>query len=148
MIEYTFGWFQKQRPSSENETVFENAICRISINLLHTFSITFIHVDICKISTLIAGNLPDIALLKKNTVPFKSLGPGRCGCNLKSIISKLYGEIRLAFPEMAPLMNATWPHWWFINIGSGNGLVSWSKKAITWVNIDADLCHHMVSLGR
>ena len=29
-----------------------------------------------------------------------------------------------------------------INIGSGNGLM---QQAITWVNVDPDLCHHMAT---
>ena len=33
-------------------------------------------------------------------------------------------------------------------MGSGNGLMpSGNKQAITWANVDPDLCHHMASLG-
>ena len=37
-------------------------------------------------------------------------------------------------------MNATRPYKWKVNIGSGNGLV---PSAITWANVDPDLCRHM-----
>ena len=46
-------------------------------------------------------------------------------------------------------MFVTGVHWWSVNIGSGNGLVLCAirQQAITWANIDADLCHHMASIG-
>ena len=40
-------------------------------------------------------------------------------------------------------MKANALHWWQVYIGWGNGLV----PSGTWVNADADLYHHMVSLG-
>ena len=48
-------------------------------------------------------------------------------------------------------MNVIGLHWWSVNIGSGNGLVpsgnNCQQQAITWANVDPDLCRHMVSLG-
>ena len=43
-------------------------------------------------------------------------------------------------------MNATRPHWWLINIGSGNG---WClrQQAITWTNVHPGLCRHMASFN-
>ena len=41
-------------------------------------------------------------------------------------------------------MNVTGSYWWWVNIGSGNGLV---PSAITWANVDPDLCRHMAALG-
>ena len=38
-------------------------------------------------------------------------------------------------------MNATGPYWWQDNIGSIR------QQAITWANVDLDLCCQMVSLG-
>ena len=32
-----------------------------------------------------------------------------------------------------------------VNIGTGNGLVR--QQAVTWANVDPDLCRHMVSQG-
>ena len=45
-------------------------------------------------------------------------------------------------------MNATWPHWWFVNIRSGNWLMPSGKQPITWtiVFICQVLWHHRVSL--
>ena len=40
---------------------------------------------------------------------------------------------------------ATRPYWWLVDIGSGSGLVLSGNKAITWSNVDTDLCRHMVS---
>ena len=43
---------------------------------------------------------------------------------------------------------ATRPHWWLVNIGSGNGLIgALRQQAITWTNVDPHLCRHMASLG-
>ena len=36
----------------------------------------------------------------------------------------------LAVPAKCPHVNATRPHWWFVNIGSGNGLVPWRTKTL------------------
>ena len=44
-------------------------------------------------------------------------------------------------------MNTTGYYWWYVNIWSGNGLVSSGKQAITWASVDHDLQRHMVSLG-
>ena len=57
-----------------------------------------------------------------------------------------------------PQMQITGPHWWWVNTGSGNGLVPsdnkslaepimWWQQAISWFNVNPDLCHHMASLG-
>ena len=35
------------------------------------------------------------------------------------------------------------PYWWWVNVGSGNGLVPTGNKPLP----NPDLCHHMVSLG-
>ena len=40
-------------------------------------------------------------------------------------------------------MNATEPHWWYIKIGSGNGLVPAGKKAISCANVHLDLGRHV-----
>ena len=42
---------------------------------------------------------------------------------------------------------AVGPHLWQVNIGLGNGLVAIWLQAITCVNVDLDLCCHMVSLN-
>ena len=47
-------------------------------------------------------------------------------------------------------VNATTPHWSWVNIGSDNGLVpslSVRQQAIVWANVDLDPCRHMTSLG-
>ena len=41
-------------------------------------------------------------------------------------------------------MNVTGLCWWSVNIGSGNEWLC----AITWANVDSDLCCHMVSLDQ
>ena len=38
------------------------------------------------------------------------------------------------------------PHLWLVNIGSGNGLMPGRHQAITWANVDPDLCQHTVSV--
>ena len=54
-----------------------------------------------------------------------SLASGRCGCNLKSVILKFISSINILSIscEICPEVNATRPHWWLGNIGSGNGLM-------------------------
>ena len=52
-----------------------------------------------------------------------SLAPQRCGSNLKSKIFKLFIQNN----TWGTQVYATEPHWWDINIGSGNGLVALSK---------------------
>ena len=46
-------------------------------------------------------------------------------------------------------MNVTEPYWWLANIGSGNRL--WlgavGHQAVTWANVDLDLCNHMTPLS-
>ena len=46
-------------------------------------------------------------------------------------------------------MNITGPYLLQVNNGSGNGLVPSGNKAeaITWANVDPDLCRHIASLG-
>ena len=43
-------------------------------------------------------------------------------------------------------VNATRPHWWFVNIGSGYGFGA-VRQAITWTNADPISWLHTVSLG-
>ena len=43
-------------------------------------------------------------------------------------------------------MNATRPYWWLVNIGSGNGLVSWGSKPLPEPML-TQICVHMASLG-
>ena len=73
---------------------------------------------------------------------FNSLAPGRCGCNLKSIIFKLISRISLASPVKLPsgechktslMISQYWFRWW--------------HQAITWASVDPDLCHDVASLG-
>ena len=40
-----------------------------------------------------------------------------------------------------PQVNTAKPHWWLVNIGSGR------QQAITWANVNPNLCCHMASLG-
>ena len=47
--------------------------------------------------------------------------------------------------SLCPLVNATRPHWWLVNIRSVNGLGP--SGNITWASVDPGLCHHMASLG-
>ena len=52
-------------------------------------------------------------------------------CSLKSINFKLISKINLDhFHWNCPHMNATRPHWWLVNIGSGNGLVPIGTKPL------------------
>ena len=46
------------------------------------------------------------------------------------------------------LVNATEPHYWEVNIGSGYGLMLLGNRqqAITWANADPSLCYHVESL--
>ena len=46
-----------------------------------------------------------------------------------------------AYLVKLPNMNVTGLHWWSVNIGAVR------QQAITWANVDSDLCCHMVSLG-
>ena len=57
-----------------------------------------------------------------------SLGLGRCGCNLKSIIFKLIWRIDILWN--CPQVNATRLHWWLVSIGSCNGLVLSGNKPL------------------
>ena len=38
-------------------------------------------------------------------------------------------------------------HWSQADTGSGNGLSVVRQQAITWANVDPDLCRHMALLG-
>ena len=62
---------------------------------------------------------------KLNTSLFDSLAPGRHQCNFRKVIFKLNYEIALRWM----------PH------------VLTDDQAITWVNVDSDLCRQMASLG-
>ena len=44
-------------------------------------------------------------------------------------------------------MNARMPHWWLVNIGSGNGLVVSSNKPFPETNDNQALSRYMASLG-
>ena len=44
-------------------------------------------------------------------------------------------------------VNATRPHWWLVNIGSGNGLVPSGTKPLPELMFDSDLYRHMASAG-
>ena len=43
---------------------------------------------------------------------------------------------------MKLLSDAIEPHWWQVNIGSGNAV---RHQAITWANVDQTLCRSMAS---
>ena len=43
-------------------------------------------------------------------------------------------------------MSAAEPHWWEVNIGSGNVLVAWRQQALTWANADPDLGHNELNM--
>ena len=38
-------------------------------------------------------------------------------------------------------MNVAGPYWWEVNIGA------WCHQAITWANVELDLCRHTASLS-
>ena len=44
-------------------------------------------------------------------------------------------------------VSATGLHWWQVNIASGKWLGAATQQAITWANVDPDLCGHIASLG-
>ena len=44
-------------------------------------------------------------------------------------------------------MNVAGPCWWYVSIGSSNGLVPSGNKPFIWTNVNPVLCHHMASLG-
>ena len=54
------------------------------------------------------------------------------GCNFKLVISNSHIEDEYHEPFLwnRPKVNATRPYWWWLNIGSGNGLVH--DGTITW----------------
>ena len=62
---------------------------------------------------------------------FNSLAPGRFQFNFRSVIFKLtivnggWGTL-----WNCPQMNGTRPYWWWVNIGSGNGLVLSGTKPL------------------
>ena len=63
--------------------------------------------------------------------PVNSLAPVRCGCNFKCtflthVVDWILDHILLNFSQI----NVPEPHWWQVNIGSGNGLVSLSNKPL------------------
>ena len=75
-----------------------------------------------------------------------SLTPGRCSCNLKLIIFKLMSRIDVLSLSCEIVLR--WmPHWWFIKIGSDNGLVPPGNKPLPEPDVDPDLDCHMASLG-
>ena len=45
------------------------------------------------------------------------------------------------------MVNGTGPYWWQVIIGWGHWLGAFKQQAITWANVDPDVCCHMVSLG-
>ena len=61
-----------------------------------------------------------------------SLTPARFKVNFRWEIFKL-----ILVVNGCPHMSVTEPYLWYVNIGS----------AITWANVDPDLCRHMASLG-
>ena len=44
-------------------------------------------------------------------------------------------------------VNATEHLWWYVSIGSGNGLGAIRQQAIAWANVDPDLSCHIVHIG-
>ena len=73
----------------------------------------------------------------KTLASFKSLAPGRCGNNAKSVIS----EHMLWIKSEGMFVKLICKHlWWHLNIGSDNGLVpSDNKQVIIWTNVEPDL---------
>ena len=61
------------------------------------------------------------------TEDVNSVIPGRCGCNLKYAS---YILISWVFPEKLLSCQCHRTHWWWVNIGSGNGLVPSGNKPL------------------
>ena len=77
---------------------------------------------------------------------FTALALGKFEGNLRSAILVNFSDwwpVYLLWN--CPQTFITGPCRWLVNIGSGNGLVSSSNKAITWANFDPDPCRHMTS---
>ena len=76
-----------------------------------------------------------------------SLAPGWCGSNLKSMIFKV-----VILNSTGSLGACEIAHRWMPqNLTNEKStlvqVMSWCHQAITWANIDPDLCCHMASLG-
>ena len=78
--------------------------------------------------------LPTITVIYNSTLikQLNSLTPGRCGCNLKSVMFKLISRIDILSIscEIAPRWMPQDLIWWLVNIGSGNGLVPSGNKPL------------------
>ena len=61
------------------------------------------------------------------STPIKTLAPQRCGSNFESVISK--HMLRIKFKSTSCKI-ATEQLWWWVNIGSGNGLVGWGNMPL------------------
>ena len=61
-------------------------------------------------------------------------GPRGMHCNIELAISKLISRMDIGYLEHNQVnchqVNATKPHWWLVNIGSGNGLVASCSKPL------------------
>ena len=78
-------------------------------------------------------------------IQVNSLAPGKCGCivNFQTHIKKYHEH----FLWECPQVNVTRPHWWLVNIGSGNGLVLSGTKPLLGPMCAHVLWWHMASLG-
>ena len=82
------------------------------------------------------GKLADLAMMGI----LNSLAPGRCVCNLKSVIFKLISRLDALSILLwnCPRVNTTRPHWWFANIGLSN--VLWDNKPLSEPVLP--ICYH------
>ena len=83
-----------------------------------------------------------------NSLDFNSLAPGTCVYNPnKQFLNSHQGQISSNISCLyCPQVNATRPHWWLVNVGSGNGLVPLGNKPLpeplmTQINVT-----HMASI--
>ena len=74
---------------------------------------------------------------------------GRCSCYFICVTSGDVLRFKFIYEHLlwnCFQVNAKEYRWWWVNIGSGNGLVpSWRHRAIISADVDPDLCRHMTS---
>ena len=76
-----------------------------------------------------------------------SLVPMSCSSDFKKYDFHCTEEWRGHSFRNCSQVNNTKPHWWYVNIGSDNGLVL-RQEAIMRANVDAELCRHIASVSR
>ena len=122
------------------------AISQVFITLI--LNMCFIYFTLKIIVTLnvsVAASLHSTSSLRKPDKTFNSLAPGGFGCNFKNSIFKLVlliGTFRASFDKNLRWMvqdltddkSTLVQHWW-------------RHQAITWANVDPDLCCCMASLS-